>query len=106
MASGLAVVAADAGGFRDSIVHGRTGLLAPADDPRAFAAEISRLSLDARSRVLLGAAARAFAVSRDSAIEDAEILAQYATAAEVEGPPPEPRRTLPLLPHLPQWRAA
>ncbi len=93
MASGLAVIAADAGGFRESIVHGRTGVLVPPDDARGFASEIARLALDARERVLLGAAARHAAVARDSAAEDAALLAQYA-AVTGEFRPPERRRGL------------
>lgn len=106
MASGLPVIAADAGGFRESIVHGRTGLLAPPGDPRAFAAEIARLSLDATSRVYIGAAARNFAVTRDSAVEDAALMAQYAAAAGAQPRAAVPRRAGPSAPGSPQWRAA
>ncbi len=106
MASGLAVIAADAGGFRESIAHGRTGLLVPSDDPRAFAAEIARLALDATSRILLGAAARSFAVSRNSDGEDAELLAQYAAAARAPRPAARPHPAGPPAPDSPLWRAA
>jgi glycosyltransferase involved in cell wall biosynthesis len=106
MASGLPVIAADAGGFRESIVHGRSGILAPPDDPRAIAAEIARLGFDARARLFLGAAARNFAVTRDSAAEDADLLAQYAAAARAPEPAAAPRRTRPLTPGHPRWRAA
>ncbi|MGH7672481.1 MAG: glycosyltransferase family 4 protein, partial [Gemmatimonadales bacterium] len=65
MASGLAVVAADAGGFRESIVHGRAGMLVPADDPARFAAAIVALVADPTLRAELGSAARAAAAARD-----------------------------------------
>lgn len=106
MASGLPVIAADAGGFRESMVHGRTGVLVPPDDPRAIAAEIVRLGLDARARLFLGAAARTFAVTRDSAVEDADLLAQYAAAARAPGPAGVPVHTRPAARGSPRWRAA
>ena len=88
MASGVAVVAADAGGFRESVVHGRTGLLVPPDDARGFAAAIVRLALDGDRRRTLGIAARRFAVTRDCAAEDADLLAQYAAVAGTPAPAP------------------
>ena len=81
MASGAAVVAADAAGFPESIVHGRTGVLVAPHDGRGFALEIVRLCLDAERRQLLGAAARRFAETRDSAAEDDDLLSQYASVA-------------------------
>jgi len=76
------------------------------DDPRAFAAEIARLGLDARARLFLGAAARTFAVTRDSAAEDAALLSQYAAAARAPGPAPAPRHTRPPAHGSPRCRAA
>lgn len=86
MASGLPVVAASAGGLRESVTHGRTGLLAPPDDARAFAAAITALVMDPALRARLSAAARLTAVARDAAIEDAVLLDQY---AELLGREPE-----------------
>ena len=77
MASGVAVIAADAGGLRESILHAVTGVLLPPDDALAFAAEIEALVLDPTRRFRLAAAAREWALARDSSIEDAELLAQY-----------------------------
>jgi glycosyltransferase involved in cell wall biosynthesis len=77
MATGLAVIAADAGGFRESIHHDRTGLLAPATDARAFAAGLVTLALDRDRRLVLGAAARDFALTRAQTVEDDVLLAQY-----------------------------
>jgi phosphatidylinositol alpha 1,6-mannosyltransferase len=106
MASGLPVIAADAGGFRESIVHGKTGVLAPPDDARGFAAEIARLSLDPKARLFLGAAARNFTVTRDSEAEDADLLVRYAAAAQSPEPTGLPRRVPRLDPRPPRWRVA
>jgi len=81
MASGLAVIAADAGGFRESIVHGQSGRLVAPDDVTGFAAEILSLVISPPRRAELGRAARAAAVDRDIAPENLELLRQYATAA-------------------------
>lgn len=78
MASGLPVVAADSGGFKESITHGHSGLLIPDDDPQAFAAAIVWLAFDRRFRRSLGAEARRQAARRDVALEDAELVASYA----------------------------
>ena len=43
MASGSAVIAADAGGFRESIQPGTTGLLVPAHEPRTYSDAIVAL---------------------------------------------------------------
>jgi phosphatidylinositol alpha 1,6-mannosyltransferase len=78
MASGLPVIAADAGGLRESVRHEQTGLLVPPHDAPGFAAGIERLVLDPARRFAFAAAAREWAFLRDSAHEDAELLAQYA----------------------------
>lgn len=77
MASGLPVVAANAGGFRDSITSGADGLLLPPGDARAFAAAILGLVLAPEQRRRYGEAARAAAEQRDAEQENAELLAQY-----------------------------
>lgn len=81
MASGLAVVAADAGGFRESITQGRSGLLIAPDDPVEFAAAMLSLVAAPVRRAELGVAARAAAIARDVAPENLELLQQYAAAA-------------------------
>jgi glycosyltransferase involved in cell wall biosynthesis len=78
MASGLPVVGADAGGLRESVVAGETGLLVPPGDAAAFAAAIEALVTDPERRLRLAAAARERAVARDSAHEDAELMNHYA----------------------------
>jgi glycosyltransferase involved in cell wall biosynthesis len=78
MASGLPVVAADAGGFRESVEHGRNGLLAQPEDARDFAQAIVTLARDPSRRAEMGREARRSALLRDSRIEDRELLACYA----------------------------
>ena len=81
MASGLAVIAADAGGFRESIRHGRSGLLVAPDDVTGFAAEILTLVMTPHRRAELGEGARMAAVERDIAPENLDLLRQYAAVA-------------------------
>ena len=94
MASGLPVVAAAAGGFRESVAEGVTGFLVPPDDTRGFAAAIGRLVLDAPLRRRMSADARVAAVARHSEAENEQLLDDYAHA--IGGHPTEDR----------QWRAA
>jgi glycosyltransferase involved in cell wall biosynthesis len=77
LATGVPVVAADAGGFRESIAHGVTGLLAPPDDPRAFAAHIVHLVMEHDRRRHLATAARRFALTRSETTENETLIAQY-----------------------------
>lgn len=58
MASGLAVVAADAAGTASLIDHGRTGLLCPPRDRASFLLATRRLVVDPVERSSLGIAAR------------------------------------------------
>jgi glycosyltransferase involved in cell wall biosynthesis len=74
MASGVPVVAANAGGFRESIRHGATGLLARPSDPEALAAHIVHLVMERDRRLAIAAAARRFALSRSAALDDATLL--------------------------------
>lgn len=55
MASGTAVIGAAKGGVKENVKDGRTGLLCPPDDARAFAEAIERLF---RDQVLLNQIAR------------------------------------------------
>src|SRR5207302_5940779 len=57
MASGLTVIAADAGGFRESIRNDYNGLLIPSNDSLGFAARIVELSVDVARRRRIGARA-------------------------------------------------
>ncbi len=89
MAAGLPVIAADAGGLRESVRHGDNGLLASPRDPAAFAAAIAALVRDPERRCAMSVAARHTALRRDIATENEELLAQYAGVAG----PPAPGRT-------------
>jgi glycosyltransferase involved in cell wall biosynthesis len=64
LASGTPLVATRVGGIPSVVEHGRTGWLVPERDVEALAAAIERLLEDSRSRVDLGAAARADATAR------------------------------------------
>lgn len=57
-ACGTPTVASDAPGLRDSVVHGRTGLLVPHDDVDSLAAALDRLLADEDLRERMGSAAR------------------------------------------------
>jgi glycosyltransferase involved in cell wall biosynthesis len=86
MASGVAVIAGDAGGFRETVVHGVNGLLAPPENAAAFSAHIVRLAMEREVRRGLAAAARAFAVSRDVRVECDEVVRQYAALIAAASP--------------------
>ena len=86
MASGLAVIGADAGGFRESITDNVTGLLAAPRDAAEFAAEIAALARHPAWRHELGAAARDAATRRDIIPENLVLLDQYAEAAAISQP--------------------
>jgi glycosyltransferase involved in cell wall biosynthesis len=77
MASGLPVVAADAGGVRDNVRDGLTGALLPAGDADAFASSVVTLAGDAELRRCMRVASRAFAVARDWERELDLLVEQY-----------------------------
>jgi glycosyltransferase involved in cell wall biosynthesis len=77
MASGLPVIAADAGGVRDNVRDGVTGRLLPSGDAPAFARAIVDLAGDPEARACMGQAARAFAVARDWERELDLLVEQY-----------------------------
>lgn len=83
MASGTAVIAAEAGGFRESLQDGVTGLLVPAHEASGYAEAIMALTRDGEARFALAAAARDYALGRDVAPENAELLERYAELAGV-----------------------
>ncbi len=58
MRAGLPAAAADVGGVREAIDHGRSGLLVPPADPEALSAALGSLIRDPNLRVRLGATAR------------------------------------------------
>jgi glycosyltransferase involved in cell wall biosynthesis len=77
MSSGVPVIAADAGGFRDSVVPGETGLLVSPDDPLGYLEAMIALVRGPARRFALAAAARERALARDVAGEDADLLERY-----------------------------
>ena len=94
MASGLPVIAADAGGFRETVTDRVTGFLIPANDSRAFASAVARLALDPALRSRMSEDARLAAVTRNADDENEQLLDEYAVA--IGRQPREDR----------QWRAA
>ena len=54
MALGRPVIATDAGGPREIVEHGVTGLLVPPSDPPALAAAIRRLFTDRQATKTMG----------------------------------------------------
>ena len=94
MASGLPVVAADAGGLRESVVDGVTGFRVPPDDVRGFASAIARLVLNPELRRRMSEEARLAAVANNVDDENERLLDEYAIAIG--------RKPL----EDPQWRAA
>jgi len=78
MASGLPVIAADAGGLRESVRPNLNGLLVPPHDASGFGDAIVALALDPPRRRAMGRAARLTAEGRDVRTENQELLRQYA----------------------------
>jgi glycosyltransferase involved in cell wall biosynthesis len=58
MAAGLPVVSTSVSGIPELIVHGRTGLLVPPNDPQATAAALERLLQDGEARRHVSTAAQ------------------------------------------------
>lgn len=82
MASGLPVIAANAGGLRESVRHNENGILVHPSDARGFSHAIVSLALDGERRRTLARAARETAEGRDLASEDRELLQQYAALVD------------------------
>jgi glycosyltransferase involved in cell wall biosynthesis len=85
MACGLPVVTTAVGGIPEAVVHGSSGLLAPAHDVGAIAGHLLALLVDERARRRLGEGARRTVVerfdARDASAELAELLAPAAAGA-------------------------
>jgi phosphatidylinositol alpha 1,6-mannosyltransferase len=80
MASGLPVVAPDAGGPRDLVDHDRTGYLVPPFQAAGFTDAIAELAADPSRRLLFGAAGRLAVEGRSwSAVGD-ELIEHYRAA--------------------------
>jgi phosphatidylinositol alpha 1,6-mannosyltransferase len=83
MASGLPVVAPNAGGPRDLVDHDRTGYLVPPFEAAGFTAAIAELAADATRRLLFGSAGRLAIEGRSwSAVGD-ELIEHYRAALQL-----------------------
>ena len=67
MSQGCPVVCSDAGGSPESVIHGRTGLLARSEQPADFALQLAALLDDPQRAATLGAAARLHVIENHSA---------------------------------------
>lgn len=83
-ASGIPVIARDAGGLREAVIDGVTGILISADpaagdgdDPRLWAEAIERLLGDEELRDRMGAAAREHALARSWDVSAERLLEVY-----------------------------
>ena len=88
MASGLPVIAADAGGLRESVRHDANGLLVRPDDGRGFSQAIVALAGGATRRQAMAECARQTALGRDVTSEDRELLRQYGALVGQADPRP------------------
>lgn len=76
-ASGLPVIARDAGGLREAVVDGVTGVLVAGDDPAPWAVAIERLLGDPELAEQMGEAARAHALARSWSASAERLEAAY-----------------------------
>ncbi len=76
-ASGVPVVARAAGGLREAVQDGVTGLLVEGDDPEVWAAAVERLLGDAELAGRMGRAGRESALARNWEASTAALLAVY-----------------------------
>jgi phosphatidylinositol alpha 1,6-mannosyltransferase len=77
MASGLPVVAPDAGGPRDLVEHGRTGYLVPPFEMAGFTWAIAVLAAAAERRLRFGSAGRAAVEGRSWSAIGHELIGHY-----------------------------
>ena len=78
-ASGVPVVARAAGGLREAVLDGETGVLLETDDPAVWASIIERVIGDAELSERMGAAGRRFALQRSWLTSTRALLAAYRT---------------------------
>lgn len=87
LASGLPVIAPDAGGPVDLVTPGETGVLVPPGDGDALAAAVAQLAADAPLRRRYGAAARATVEGRTWAAVGDELIDHYRAVLAGPGVP-------------------
>jgi glycosyltransferase involved in cell wall biosynthesis len=84
--AGLPVIATDAGGLRDVVTDGATGLVVPEADPGAIADAVMRLQADPAAASRLGSAGRASALAQFSRDASADAFSRlYARLVEPAG---------------------
>ncbi|WP_248929936.1 glycosyltransferase family 4 protein [Paenibacillus hamazuiensis] len=81
LASGTPVIGAAAGGVRDNISHGVTGLLCPPGDASRFAAAMERLFREEATRAAMAAAGREYALKQSWDSIFSRLYASYAEVA-------------------------
>lgn len=87
-ASGVPVVARSAGGLREAVIDGETGVLVSGDDPEIWAAAMMELLSDPARLERMGAAAREHALSRSWAASAQELGSAYAELLDRALPTP------------------
>jgi glycosyltransferase involved in cell wall biosynthesis len=83
-ASGLPVIAANAGGAGELVAPGRTGLLVPPEEPRPLAAALLRLAAEQDLRAQLGRGGRESALARTWPAAIAELGRLYSSLLGVD----------------------
>ena len=79
-ACGKPIVATDAGGIRDAVLDGKTGIIVPDEDVEGVARALDRLLSDAELRKRLGEEGKRYAASHDWSIIVDDFLKLYADA--------------------------
>lgn len=74
------IVAADAGGIRDAVIDGKTGIVVPEEDVSAITAAIEKLLNDPDLRLTMGKAGRAYAEQHDWSVIVDQFLPLYQSA--------------------------
>ncbi|WP_199615471.1 glycosyltransferase family 4 protein [Paenibacillus alkalitolerans] len=84
LASGTPVIGADAGGVKDNVRHGGTGLLCPPGDAGAFSRALLELYRNAGLRARLGSAGREYAMSQSWDRVFSRLLDSYRSVPHAE----------------------
>ncbi len=82
MASGTPVIGAAAGGVKDNVAHGATGLLCEPGDAAGFAAAMERLHRNAGLRLMLSASGRDYALQQSWSSIFGRLLHSFREIAE------------------------
>jgi glycosyltransferase involved in cell wall biosynthesis/predicted metal-dependent phosphoesterase TrpH len=83
-ASGLPVIAANAGGAGELVAPGRTGLLVPPEEPRSLAAALLQLAADQDLRTQLGRNGREAALTRTWSAAIADLGQLYRSLLDLD----------------------